>query len=97
MEQNNESDSGLWYLIAGMAIGTVLGVLIAPKSGSETREDFGEWFRDGRRKNETMLSKLSAMVPLKVKAAAALGAMKAGASEAIREVAEKINLDGADK
>ena len=97
MEQKNDSESGLWYLIGGVAIGAVLGVLFAPRKGSESREDIGDWLRDGREKNKTVLAKLSAMVPLKVKAAAALGAMKAGGAEAIREVAEKLNLDGTNQ
>jgi gas vesicle protein len=97
MEREEGSESGLWYLIAGAAIGTVLGVLIAPKKGSETREDIGDWLRDGREKNATMTSTLGAIVPLKVKAAAALGAMKAGGTEALREVAEHLNLDGTDR
>ena len=97
MEQEKSRDSGLWYLIGGVAIGTVLGVLIAPKKGTETREDIGDWLRNGREKERSMMAKLSAMVPLKVKAAAALGAMKAGGAEAMREVAEKLNLDGANQ
>jgi gas vesicle protein len=97
MDRNGDSESGLLYLVVGAAIGTVLGVLIAPKKGSETREDIGDWLRDGREKNATMMAKLGAMVPLKVKAAAALGALKAGGAEAMREVADHLNLDGADR
>ena len=97
MEQKESPKSGLWYLIGGVAIGTVLGVLFAPKKGSELREDIGEWGRRGREKSRTMVAKLSAMVPLRVKAAAALGAMKAGGAEAIREATETLNHNGADE
>ena len=90
MGQEDESGS-LWSLIGGMAIGTVFGLLFAPKKGSETREDIGDWLRDGREKEETLMAKLGAMVPLKVKAAAAFGALKAGGAEALREAAEKMN------
>ncbi len=95
MHQERRSESGLWYMIGGMAVGAVLGVLFAPKKGRETREDFGDWLRDGREREKSIMSKLSAMVPLRVKAAAALGAMKAGGAEAIREAAQRLNLDGA--
>jgi len=85
MEHKKSPVSGLWYLIGGAAIGTVLGVLFAPKKGSELREDIGELGRKGREKSQTLMAKLSSLVPFRVKAAAAIGAVKAGAAEAIRE------------
>ncbi len=97
MDHKKSSASGLWYLIGGAAIGTLLGVLFAPKKGSELREDIGEWGRKGREKSQTLMTKLSAMVPFRVKAAAAFGAVKAGGAEAIRETEESFNLDGAKK
>jgi gas vesicle protein len=94
MERKNDHESGLLYLMGGVAIGSVLGLLLAPKKGSETRDDLADWLRGGREKKETVMSRLGAMVPLKVKAAAALGAMKEGGAEALHEVAQKLNLDG---
>jgi gas vesicle protein len=84
----------LWYMIGAAAIGTVFGMLFAPKKGSELREDIGQWGRKGREKGEKLMTNLSEMVPLKVKVAAAVGAVKAGGAEALEVVKENFNLDG---
>lgn len=97
MENEKSRISPLWYALGGAAIGVVLGVLYAPKKGSELRLDIAEWRRKGREKKEALMKKLGAMVPLRVKAAAALGALKAGGAEAIEIVKEDFNLDGANK
>ena len=97
MRQNESPESGLWYLISGVAIGTVLGMLFAPKKGSELREDISDWGRQGREKTDAMITRINTMVPLRVKAAAGIGALKAGGAEAIREVAESLHLDGANE
>lgn len=96
-EKEKGTESGLWYVIGGMAIGTALGMLFAPKKGSELREDLGEWGRKGRDTSRTLMSKLGAMVPFRVKAAAAFGAAKSGGAEAIREAKEVLSFDGARK
>ena len=98
-EKVNEKSavSGLWYVLGGAAIGALLGVLFAPKKGSELREDIGEWGRKGRETSQTLMGRLGAMIPFRVKAAAALGAAKAGGAEAIREAKESLALDGAKK
>jgi gas vesicle protein len=97
MEHKKNQESGLLYMFAGMAVGAVLGLLLAPKKGSELREDIGELGREGREKGRELVDRLSSMVPFRVKAAAAVGAVKAGGAEAIREVKEKVILDGASK
>lgn len=38
------------YFISGAAVGTVLGVLFAPKAGRETREQMNTWLKDKREK-----------------------------------------------
>ena len=98
-EEVNEksSASGLWYVLGGVAIGTALGLLLAPKKGSELREDIGRWGRKGREKSWTLMGRLGAMLPFRVRAAAAYGAAKAGGAEAIREAKESLALDGARK
>lgn len=40
-------NSFLWFL-AGLGVGAVIGVLYAPKSGKETREDIRSKFEEGR-------------------------------------------------
>lgn len=97
MEEEKRSVSGLWYVIGGVAVGAILGVLLAPKKGSELREDIGELGRKGRDQSRTLMTKLGAMIPLKIKAAAAFGAVKAGGAEAIREAKECFNRDGVSK
>lgn len=94
MENEKSRVSPLWYMLGGAAIGTALGVLFAPKKGSELRLDIVEWRRKGVAKKEALLRKLNAMIPLRVKTAAALGALKAGGIEAIEIVKEDLNLDG---
>jgi gas vesicle protein len=46
MSEKN-GNSFLWFL-AGLGLGAVVGVLYAPKSGRETREDIRQRAEDGR-------------------------------------------------
>ena len=39
MSNNDSSSSGFGWFLAGLGIGALVGVLYAPKSGKETRED----------------------------------------------------------
>ena len=39
MSDNNNGTSGLGWFLAGLGIGAIVGVLYAPKSGRETRDD----------------------------------------------------------
>ena len=94
MENEKSRVSPLWFALGGAAAGVVLGVLFAPKKGSELRLDIAEWRRKTREKKEELLRKLNAMVPMRVKAAAAMGALKAGGAEALEIVKEDFNLDG---
>lgn len=43
----SEQSSGFSWFVAGLGIGALLGVLFAPKSGRETREDILSSARDG--------------------------------------------------
>ena len=97
MGREKSESSEIWYLLGGVAIGTVLGVLFAPKKGSETREDIGDWARVGSEKSRTLMNELSARLPFQVKAAAALGAVKAGGAEAIELLKASVHLDGKEK
>ena len=50
MAQNEEGSSGLAWFLAGLGIGTLIGVLYAPKAGKETREDIANSAREARDK-----------------------------------------------
>ncbi|MDX6768762.1 MAG: hypothetical protein SF051_04465 [Elusimicrobiota bacterium] len=41
------------YMLAGIAFGSALGVLLAPESGEQTREKIGRWIKDRREGRKT--------------------------------------------
>ncbi len=88
-EKKDGGISSGWYLLSGVVIGAVAGVLLAPKKGSETLEDLNEWGRDSREKTRSLMSRIGRSIPTRVKAAAAIGAVKEGAGEAFHETREK--------
>ncbi len=47
---DDSSFSGLGWFIAGLGIGALAGVLYAPKSGQETRDDLAAQARDAKEK-----------------------------------------------
>jgi gas vesicle protein len=50
MAQNEGGTSGLGWFLAGLGIGTLIGVLYAPKAGKETREDIANSAREAKEK-----------------------------------------------
>ena len=46
-KQGTHQGSSLIYLVAGLGIGALVGVLLAPQSGDETREWFATKYKDG--------------------------------------------------
>jgi gas vesicle protein len=46
MAEDNKSYGLAWFL-AGLGVGAVVGILYAPKSGRETREDLAQGAREG--------------------------------------------------
>jgi gas vesicle protein len=47
-KQPDHQGSRLAYLVAGVGIGTLVGVLLAPQSGDETREWLAAKYKDGK-------------------------------------------------
>lgn len=47
MSEENKGGSGFSWFLAGLGIGAFVGVLYAPKSGKETREDIATGAREG--------------------------------------------------
>jgi gas vesicle protein len=50
MSDNDSSISGLGWFLAGLGIGALAGVLYAPKSGRETRDELAAQARDAKEK-----------------------------------------------
>jgi gas vesicle protein len=46
-KQGNHQASRTTYLVAGLGIGALVGILLAPRSGDETREWFATKCKDG--------------------------------------------------
>jgi gas vesicle protein len=88
-EEDEGSSTFLW-LVTGVAIGAVLGVLYAPKAGSEMRASLGDYTGDVGERAKSLASRISEKIPARVKAAAGFGAIKEGGREAFREAKEGI-------
>lgn len=58
IEEEKKGSSGAWYLLAGVAAGAILGVLYAPRSGAETREEIADWRRRNRASGRTFFSRV---------------------------------------
>lgn len=94
IREQESSTSPLWYLLGGLIVGAAAGLLLAPQSGVETREDIEEWRRRGMEKARDMFARVSDALPSRVKAGAvvggAAGAIKGGAKGAVSTAREGI-------
>jgi gas vesicle protein len=88
--EEEEGTSTFLWLMTGVAIGAVLGVLYAPKAGSELRGSLGDYARDTGERAKGLAGRISERIPTRVKAAAGFGAVKEGAGEAFREAKEGV-------
>ena len=56
MARDNDGFGGALLFVTGAAIGAALGVLFAPRSGGETREQLGDWLKERREKGADLLN-----------------------------------------
>jgi gas vesicle protein len=54
MSDNNSGEGVLAFLLGGV-MGAVLGLLLAPRSGEETRELLGDWLEENRDRTRRFL------------------------------------------
>ena len=55
MEEKDRSSQGLLLFLLGAAAGVAAGLLMAPRSGKETRRRLGRWLEDWEDKGEGMI------------------------------------------
>ena len=90
IQEEKSSTSAGWYLLGGIVVGAVAGVLLAPKSGVETREDLEDLRRRGSESARSLIARIGDAMPSRVKAAAVFGAAKGGAKEAVSESRDRL-------
>ena len=61
----SESSSGLAWFLVGAGVGTVLGMLLAPASGAETRERLGDWLKERKEEGADFLERVKEKLPEK--------------------------------
>ena len=94
MSQEKEgSASSFAYLIGGIALGTVVGLLLAPKKGSELLEDINDWGRDTRERGRDLYSRAKEYIPHRVRrtAAEAVEEARQAGEQAFRGAKKKID------
>jgi gas vesicle protein len=90
MSKNSEGN-GLFYFLAGTALGAALGVLLAPRAGEETRELLTDWMKERKEKGADLLHKVKDESVVKKDA---LIAAARAAKDAYRETSGKHQHDG---
>ncbi len=60
MSRESDETNAMLYLLAGVGIGAIIGaaagILLAPKAGSEVREDISEKFLELKSKTESWIA-----------------------------------------
>lgn len=73
----------LAWALGGVAVGAAVGILYAPKAGTQTRSDLAEWLRRKREQSRDLATRLRDRIPAKKEQVTA--AFRAG-KEAYQEV-----------
>ena len=55
MANEGRGFGGAFLFLTGAAVGGALGVLLAPRSGHQTREKLADWLKDRRERGEELL------------------------------------------
>ena len=76
-----KSSSSVLYFIGGLVAGAAAGVLLAPKSGQETREDLNDLVKNGREKAQAAYDKVRKSIPSRASVADGVESAKQGAKE----------------
>ena len=83
MDTQNKTVSAGFYLFAGTVVGTALGLLFAPKKGSELRADVGEFGNRARKKGQQLYARAKKGIPAGI--SAAVGAVQKTGHQVMRE------------
>jgi gas vesicle protein len=86
MKEEKKSVPAWAYMIGGVAVGAALGILFAPKKGSELREDIKDWTKTRAEQGKAYLARMKKNAP------AAIEHAKERAQEAISAVKERTHL-----
>ena len=95
-QREEEVTSSFTYLIGGFVLGAVVGLLLAPKKGSELIEDIGDWGRDTSERGRELYAKAKDYIPHRVKrtASEAVNAAREAGEQAYRGVKNKADEYG---
>jgi len=64
MSSDNAGENVIFFVVGGL-VGAAAGLLLAPRSGKETRAKLEDWLEDRRERGEELLSKIKEVVPEK--------------------------------
>ncbi len=84
-----ENTKDVVLFILGAAAGAALGLLLAPRPGTETREQLADWLKERREKSSDFFQRVKEKLPEKKEAIAA--AFK-NAKEALFESKEEVGV-----
>jgi gas vesicle protein len=82
--REEKSTSAGWYLLGGLLVGAAAGLLLAPQSGAETREDIEDFRQRGLERARSLFARINDAIPERIKtgAVAGRGGAKAASSSA---------------